>query len=68
MPGPEKDKDGLITKAGDMVVYVAGFPAIYGRQPLYFQDKTFLARASIEAPNTTDVIKKDYQQSEDIKL
>jgi hypothetical protein len=30
-----------------MVVYCAGFPAIYGRQPLYFQDPTFAARAAV---------------------
>lgn len=68
MPGPEKDKDGLITKAGDMVIYVAGFPAIYGRQPLYFKDAIFLARASIEAPIQTDVIKRELTQDEVIKL
>jgi type IV secretion system protein VirD4 len=38
MPGPKKDAQGLIIEAGDMVVYCAGFPAIYGRQPLYFED------------------------------
>lgn len=38
MPGPKKDTDGLIIEAGDMVVYAAGFPAIYGKQPLYFKD------------------------------
>ena len=45
MPGPKKDAQGLITEAGDMIVYCAGFPAIYGRQPLYFQDETFATRA-----------------------
>jgi hypothetical protein len=30
-----------------MVVYCAGFPAIYGRQPLYFRDPTFAARAAV---------------------
>jgi len=28
----------VVNMIGDMVVYCAGFPAIYGRQPLYFQD------------------------------
>ena len=31
MPGPVKDGNGDIDKAGDMVVYVAGYPAIYGK-------------------------------------
>jgi type IV secretion system protein VirD4 len=50
MPGPKKDAQGLITEPGDMVIYCAGFPAIYGRQPLYFQDPTFAARAAIPPP------------------
>ena len=68
MPGPEKDKEGLITKAGDMVIYAAGFPAIYGRQPLYFKDATFLARASIEAPEQPDVIKVQSSGEKEIEL
>ena len=56
MPGPKKDGD-LIVEAGDMVVYVAGFPAIYGRQPLFFQDKQFSARAAIEEPKHSDKVR-----------
>jgi type IV secretion system protein VirD4 len=37
-----------------MVIYVAGYPAIYGKQPLYFQDPTFRARASVPAPVVSD--------------
>jgi hypothetical protein len=33
-----------------MVIYSAGFPAIYGRQPLYFQDETLAARAAVPPP------------------
>lgn len=54
MPGPIKSSSGEICKAGDMVIYVAGFPAIYGRQMLYFQDPTFRRRAALEAPDRTD--------------
>ncbi len=57
MPGPVKTADGLISEAGDMVVYVAGFPAIYGKQPLFFQDEVFNARASVPAPEKSDVIR-----------
>ena len=57
MPGPQKNDRDLITAAGNMVVYCAGFPAIYGRQPLYFQDATFAARAAIPAPSHTDLLK-----------
>ncbi|WP_293652390.1 type IV secretory system conjugative DNA transfer family protein [Thiolapillus sp.] len=60
MPGPLKNADGLITAPGDMVIYVAGYPAIYGRQPLYFNDPVFQARASIPAPKVTDVLVRGY--------
>jgi type IV secretion system protein VirD4 len=54
MPGPQKDQHDRITVAGDMVLYCAGFPAIYGRQPLYFEDRTFAARAAVPAPKRSD--------------
>jgi hypothetical protein len=54
MPGPQKNDRDLITAAGDMVVYCAGFPASYGRQPLYFQDATSVARAKIPPPKLSD--------------
>ena len=54
MPGPRKNTDGNIEEAGDMVVYVAGYPAIYGKQPLYFKDPVFQARASVPAPKLSD--------------
>ncbi|MBA4143581.1 MAG: type IV secretory system conjugative DNA transfer family protein [Nitrosospira sp.] len=57
MPGPVKGmKEGrdLIEEAGDMIIYVAGYPAIYGRQPLYFQDEIFQARAEVPAPGVSD--------------
>jgi type IV secretion system protein VirD4 len=54
MPGPLKNAEGLIEKAGDMVVYVAGSPAIYGIQPLFFKDPIFKARAAVPAPLQSD--------------
>ena len=54
MPGPVKNGAGDIEQPGDMVVYVAGYPAIYGRQPLYFQDRLFQARAEVPAPKHSD--------------
>ena len=54
MPGPKKDAQGRIIEAGDMVMYVAGCPAIYGRQPLFFHDPTFAARAAIPPPAVSD--------------
>jgi type IV secretion system protein VirD4 len=63
MPGPEKDSADQITKAGDMVVYVAGYPAIYGKQPLYFNDPAFLARSKVPVPKASDRIKAANQLS-----
>jgi type IV secretion system protein VirD4 len=57
MPGPRKDSHGMIREAGDMVIYVAGFPAIYGKQPLYFLDKVFQKRAEVCAPENSDKIR-----------
>jgi type IV secretion system protein VirD4 len=58
MPGPKKDAEGQIEEPGDMVVYVAGYPAIYGRQPLYLKDYIFTARAAVPEPDRSDVIRE----------
>ena len=57
MPGPVKSPAGDISEPGDMVVYVAGYPAIYGKQPLYFKDPVLQARASINAPKQSDKLR-----------
>lgn len=54
MPGPTKTATGEIEQPGDMVIYVAGYPAIYGKQPLYFKDPVFQSRAAIPAPKVSD--------------
>ncbi len=68
MPGPKKDANGFILEAGDMVIYAAGFPAIYGKQPLYFKDPVFIARASIAAPEHTDILRSHLSEEEAIRL
>lgn len=51
LPGPRKNPTtGLIEAAGDLLVFVAGAPPIYGRQILFFQDPVFAARARLPAP------------------
>lgn len=57
LPAPIKNEKGEITKAGDMIIYTAGFPAIYGRQILYFQDPVFSERVKIPAPQQTDKLR-----------
>ena len=39
----------MITEPGNMVIYVAGYPAIMGLQPLYFKDVELARRARISA-------------------
>jgi type IV secretion system protein VirD4 len=50
LPGPRKDTGGNITQAGDMLIFATGFPPIYGKQILYFNDPVFSGRAKIPAP------------------
>jgi hypothetical protein len=45
-----------IKEAGDMLIFSAGYPAVYGKQILYFKDPIFLKRSLMEAPVHTDVI------------
>ena len=52
LPGPQKDRQGNITQAGDMLIFVTGFAPIYGRQILYFDDPVFEARARLPAPSS----------------
>ena len=40
-----------------MLVFAAGFSPVYGKQILYFLNKTFSER--IDAPERSDVIGKD---------
>jgi type IV secretion system protein VirD4 len=54
LPSPSKDGDGNILEAGDMLIFVAGHPPIYGKQILYFIDPVFSARAKIPAPRWSD--------------
>jgi type IV secretion system protein VirD4 len=65
MPGPRKEGE-LIVAPGDMVVYVAGFPAIYGRQPLYFQDAAFVARAAVPPPAQSDRLRHPIHPAEKV--
>ena len=56
LPAPRKDAQGKILEAGHMLIFTAGFPPIYGQQILYFLDQTFLARAQVTAPDSSDHI------------
>src|SRR6201987_1016847 len=49
MKGARKNAQGMITEPGNMVIYVAGYPAIMGLQPPYFRDSELARRARIPA-------------------
>ncbi len=69
LPGPQKTNDGLSIKvAGDMVIYVAGFPAIYGKQILYYQVPFFRQRSEVEGIKQSDVILLAQTEAEKIVL
>ena len=56
LPGAVKNADMMITEPGDMVVFAAGFPSVYGKQILYFLDNIFSERSGIDASERSDVI------------
>jgi type IV secretion system protein VirD4 len=50
LKGAEKDAEGRILVPGDMLIFVAGHPAVYGKQMLFFLDKELSRRAALPAP------------------
>ena len=56
LPAPEKDALGKVKKPGDMLIFVAGQPPIYGRQILYFLDPVFSKRSKVAAPKQSDIL------------
>jgi len=44
-----------------MLVFATGFSPVYGKQVLYFFDKTFSMRSRIDAPERSDVIDKNFR-------
>jgi type IV secretion system protein VirD4 len=67
MPGPVK-QDERIEEPGDMLILAAGTSPIYGRQPLYFRDETFSARARVKPPEESDRIKPRRSDGEQVRL
>ena len=57
LPGLKKDIDGNVLEPGDMLIFPAGFPCIYGRQALWFQDEELLRRGKMEPPEYSDRMK-----------
>ena len=63
LPGPKKNTVGDITEPGEMIIRVSGAAPIRGRQPLYFFDDTFLARARVPAPVDSDRIGMELREA-----
>ena len=56
LPSPVKDKNGMITQPGEMLLFVSGQPPIRGTQSQYFIDETFSARAKVQTPTASDAL------------
>lgn len=54
LPGSIKEGSEVVS-SGDMLIFMAGFPAIYGTQILYFLDPVFSERAKVPTPQTSDM-------------
>ena len=61
MPPPRKDGENLI-EGGDMLIFAAGFPAIYGKQMPYFLDPVFRARSQCNPPAESEVLREEPQR------
>ena len=68
LSGPKKNAAGDILEPGEMIIRVAGAPPIRGRQPLYFMDDAFLARAKLPAPEDTDRIGIELTQKTSVNI
>jgi len=53
---PKKNQADEIIESGDMLIFVAGMPAIKGTQILYFKDNFFSKASAVQAPERSDVI------------
>jgi type IV secretion system protein VirD4 len=54
LPGLLKNSSGDVIDAGNMLIFPAGFPAIYGTQTLYFRDSEMDRRSKILPPEKSD--------------
>ncbi|MDL2263054.1 type IV secretory system conjugative DNA transfer family protein [Synergistaceae bacterium OttesenSCG-928-I11] len=54
LPGLRKDSNGDVVDAGNMLIFPAGYSAIYGTQVLYFLDAEMDRRSKIKPPEKSD--------------
>jgi type IV secretion system protein VirD4 len=58
LPGLRKNSKGDVVDAGNMLIFPAGFSAIYGDQCLYFQNPEMDRRSKIPPPKRSDDLVK----------
>lgn len=66
MKAPQKVKvsgEERIVGRGDMLIFVAGQNPIYGTQPLYFMDDTYVKRSSVTRAETSSKLPHRNQES-----
>jgi type IV secretion system protein VirD4 len=54
LPGLRKNSKGDVTDAGNMLIFPAGFSAVYGTQTIYFKDSEMDRRSKIPPPEKSD--------------
>ena len=64
LPGLRTNARGKFLSAGDMLIFVAGNPPIYGRQVPYFIDPVLMERAKMPPPQKTSPAKPDEEAGE----
>lgn len=57
LKAPEKDGQGNIVSAGEVLVFAAGHPPIRGEQSLYFQNPIFAERVKLPPPPRSDAVR-----------
>lgn len=58
LKGPQKNKDGKILEAGNMLIFVTGHPVILGTQILYFEDSSLKEKTLISPPIVSHTLKR----------
>lgn len=58
LPGLRKNENGDVVDAGNMLIFPAGYSAIYGIQTIYFLDKEMDRRSKILPPEKSDNLLK----------
>ena len=67
LQGSVKNEQGMIEKAGKMLIFSAGHPPIFGEQPLYFFDDNFNKNSSYEPPEYSDFVTDEDRVFEETK-